>query len=67
MKPSMMPVKQYLTINEACEYLSVCRKTFWKIRKENSLTQYFFAGKEYFKVSELNKLIESSVIIKQRA
>ena len=67
MKPSMMPAIEWLTIPQVLEYMDISRTTFWEIRKEHKLSVSRFKGKNRFSVKEINKLLESSVTIKQVA
>ncbi|MGH2107848.1 helix-turn-helix domain-containing protein [Aerococcus urinaeequi] len=50
-------MKEYLTIKEACEYVSVSNNTFSTHYIGNGLSIYKIGNKQYVKKSELNNFI----------
>jgi hypothetical protein len=65
--PSMMPVKQWLTTKEACSYLDMSINKFNDFVVEKGITVSCPGHVNYYRVSELNKVIEDSIIIKKTA
>ena len=63
--PGMLPVKKWLTIQEACSYMDMSINHLSKILDENSFTISVIGKKKYYKVTELDKLIEANIIIRQ--
>ena len=50
-------MKEYLTIKEACEYVSVSNATFLTHYTGNGLPTFKIGNKQYVKKSELNNFI----------
>lgn len=50
-------MKEYLTIREACEYVSVSNNTFTTHYIGNELPVYKIGNKQYIRKSELNQFI----------
>lgn len=65
--PAMIPVKKWLSLNEAAAYLDMSTDHFNDLSIIKGLTISAVGRKKYYKVSELEKMIEESVIIKQTA
>jgi hypothetical protein len=61
---NLKPTKVWLELSEAAEYLSMCNKQFKKIAAENGFSVSAIGKKTYYKVSELNELLERNIIIK---
>lgn len=62
----MIPVKKWLLNSEAAAYLSISPETFKKIARENNLSVSAFSRNLiYYKVSELDAMMENNIIIHQ--
>ena len=57
----MMPIKRWLTSQEACSYVGVSVNTL----KDQNLTVSAIGSRKYYRVSELDGLIEKNIIINQ--
>lgn len=76
MKPKISPrsagkvipvTPKFLLKKEAMKYVGMERKTFDKVILENGLSVYAYGrNKVWYKVSELDELIESFLIIKEK-
>ena len=61
----MIPIKKWLSVHEACSYLDVSNTTLKKLARENRLSiSALGSNKLYYRVSELDKLIEDHITIK---
>lgn len=60
--PEMMPTKKWLSLSEACSYLDISINHFPGIARNNGLTVSFISKRSYYKVSELDALIENNAI-----
>ena len=63
--PGLMPIKKWLSLSEACSYMDMSANTLKGIIAAKGLTVSVMGNKIYYKVSELEGLIESNVIIKK--
>jgi hypothetical protein len=64
---AMLPVKQWLTIQEACSYMDMSVNLLSDLISENNFTISVIRRRRYYKLSELQKFIESNIIIRQTA
>ena len=58
---AMMPVKKWLTGEEACSFLNIGLTTL----KDQDLTISAIGSKKYYKVAELERIIEKNIFINQ--
>jgi len=61
----MLPVKNWLSMQEACSYLDMSKDTLMEIVAGGHLSVSMIGAKKYFRVIELNQLIEDSITIKK--
>lgn len=61
----MYPVKKWLSVNEACSYLDICVTNLKELVLKNGLSVHALKGKLYYKVSELDSLIEENPVIRK--
>jgi len=52
----------WLTVEEACKYLSISKRTLQTYRNENVLGYSQFKGMIYFKVSDINDFMEKNYV-----
>ena len=64
---AMLPVKKWLTIQEACSYMDMSINHLSDLIAENNFTVSVIGKKRYYLISELQKFIESNIIIRQTA
>jgi hypothetical protein len=64
---AMLPVKQWLTIQEACSYMDMSINHLSDLMAQNNFTISVINKRRYYKISELKNLIESNIIIRQTA
>lgn len=68
--PGMYPVKKWLTPDEACSYLNISNRQLVDLVAKKGLTVSQLAvngakGRKYYKVSELDNLLEENVFIRK--
>lgn len=63
--PQMMPIKKWLSLSEACSYMDLSINIFQDLASKNRLTISVIGAKKYFKVAELESLIEENVLIRK--
>lgn len=63
-KYQAMPVKPWLSLQESCAYLDMSVTTFQAIALKNQLTTSVIGTKKYFKVNELNEMVEENILIR---
>lgn len=56
-------VKKWLSLPEAMCFMDMSKNTFLKLAAENQLTVSAIGAKKYYRVSELEKVIEQHIII----
>jgi len=61
--PEMLPVKKWLSLPEAMAFLDMCKNTFLDTAIKNNLTVSAIGQKKYYRVDQLEKLIEGNIII----
>lgn len=59
----MIPVKKWLTLPESCSYLDMSTNIFMDLVHREGLTISVIGKKKYFRVSELDYLIEENILI----
>jgi hypothetical protein len=59
----MFPEKKWLSLNEACGFLDMSVNHLQSIINKNSLTVSAVGKKKYYRVSELESLIEQNIVI----
>lgn len=64
---AMLPVKQWLTIQEACSYMDMSINHLSDLIAQNNFTISIINKRRYYKLSELQKFIESNIVIRQTA
>jgi predicted DNA-binding transcriptional regulator AlpA len=57
--------KKWLVFPEALEFMGMSKNTFLKLAAEKRLTVSAIGQKKYFRVNELEKVIEDHIIINQ--
>lgn len=65
--PAMLPVKQWLSVREACAYMDMSINHLSDLMTQNGLSVSVINRQKYYKLSELQKFIESNIIIRQTA
>ncbi|MDN3658933.1 hypothetical protein QWZ08_25035 [Ferruginibacter paludis] len=60
----MYPVKTWLSIDEACSFMNMGSSTFLAMALDNNLTVSMLGSKKYYKVKELNAVLEDHIIIR---
>jgi excisionase family DNA binding protein len=63
MKRNLDFQKPYISLEEASEYLSLSRSTLYQYTSKRIIPHYKIGRKLLFKVSELNKFIESHRVV----
>lgn len=63
--PAMMPIKQWLSLNEAVAYMDISLNKLQDLISKNGLTVSTINAKKYYRVSELLGLIEENIIIRK--
>lgn len=63
--PEMFPVKKYLTLQESMAYMNMSRDTF--LKHTAGLTKSKIGDIWYYKVSELDRLIEDNITMNKVA
>ena len=63
----MMPIKKWLSTDEACAYMNQCRNKFITLSIAHRLTVTTVGITKYFKVSELDAIFEQNISVKQTA
>jgi len=68
--PEMYPVKKWLTPDEACVYLNISPRHLFDLVNKKGLTVSQLAvngakGRKYYKVSELDALLEENIFIRK--
>ena len=61
--PEMLPVKKWLSQQEAMSYMDMSKDTFIKVVVENRLSVSAIGAKKYYRVDQLDGLIEGGIII----
>lgn len=61
----MYPVKKWLTLAEACSFLDMSVNHFNSLALQNGLTVSIIGNKKYYKVNELEGLIEDNILIRK--
>lgn len=61
----MYPVKKWLTHSEACSFLDMSVNHFNGLAFQKGLTVSIIGTKKYYRVDELNNLIEENIIIQK--
>jgi len=51
-------IREYLTIDEACELMSISRNTLIRQYLEKGLPKYVIGNRQYVKREELNEFVE---------
>lgn len=64
---AMLPTKQWITFQEACEFTDMWRGVFDRFAIDHQLTISAIGKKRYYKVSEIEKAIEKNIIHKKTA
>lgn len=62
----MMPVKKWLSLPETCCYMDMSAGHFEKLAMEKGLTLSMLNKKKYYKVAELDALIEDNILIRNK-
>lgn len=65
--PEMMPIKKWLSTDEACAYMNLSHSKFITLSLTQHLTVTTIGITKYFKVSELDQIFENNISIKQIA
>lgn len=60
----MYPVKKWFTLSEACSYMDMSLNVFQEMATKNGLSLSVLGKKKYYRVEELENLIEENVIIR---
>jgi len=63
--PEMMPIKKWLTLLEALSFMDMSINRFQELAIREGLTISMIGKKKYYKVIELEQLIESNIVVKQ--
>ena len=63
--PGILPVKKWLSKQEACAYMDMSINTFQAIAIQNRLSIAVIGSKKYYRLSEMEKLIEENILIQQ--
>ena len=63
--PEMMPFKKWFSVNESCAYLDMSINNFHSVAVQNNLSVSVMGAKRYYKVIELENLLERNIIINQ--
>lgn len=58
----MIPVKQWLSINECCSYLDISKSYFEKIAIDKCFTLSTIGSKKYYKLSELQSFLNENIV-----
>lgn len=61
--PAMLPVKEWLSLEEAMSYVDMSKNTFLDTAIKNHLTVTTLGKKRYFKVSQINEMLERNTIL----
>jgi hypothetical protein len=59
-------VKKWLSLPEAMAFMDMGQTSFLKLATDSRLTVSVIGSKKYFKVAELEKVIEDHIIIHQQ-
>ena len=59
----MMPVKTWLSLPEAMAFLDMGQTSFLKVATDNGLTVAAIGAKKYYRVDQLQNLIEQNILI----
>jgi hypothetical protein len=57
----------YLRQKDALKYLGIEEVLFRKLRKEFDLSEYGYGNMKWYKLAELNKMMEEDLLIKKQA
>ena len=63
--PEMFPVKKWLSLQEAASYMDMSENHFQNLRSKSGLTISIIGKKKYYRVSELDQLIEDNILIRK--
>ena len=63
--PEMIPVKKWLSLDEACSYMNIGHTKFNEISIKHRLTTSALGPTRYYKVVELDQIFEDSIIVKR--
>lgn len=58
-----MPVKKWLSVDEACAYMNMSKNHLNALAKKEGFNLSVIGSKRYFKVSELDNLLEQNQIL----
>lgn len=61
--PEMLPIKKWLSQPEAMSYMDMSKDTFIKVVVENRLSISAIGQKKYYRVDQLQGLIEQNILI----
>lgn len=65
--PEMYPIKQWLSMQEACVYLDMSKPFFLDFASDHNLSVSTVGAKKYYKVSEIQNALKNNIIIRQTA
>jgi len=60
----LLPIKKWLSQPEAMSYLDMNKDTFLKVVTENRLSVSAIGAKKYYRVDQIEGLIEANILIK---
>lgn len=59
--PELLPKKRWLSLDEACAWMDMSKNIFLAWSKANDLDMRQIGAKRYYRVSQLDLLIEKSI------